>query len=191
MAEREEEITALLAAVAAGEPGAAEGLLPLVYDEMKTLAHARLARSPREQTIQTTDLVHESWMRLLRDEDAVWENRRHFFGAAARAMRNILVEQARRRTSLKRDASRKRGLDDDLPVILTDPPIDDVLSLSDALEKLEGDHPRSAEVVTLRFFGGLTMEEVAETMRLSLATVERDWRFARAWLQHELEQSDV
>jgi len=184
------EITKALQAVAEGQREAIDALLPLVYEEMKGLAHARLRKAGKGGTIQTTDLVHESWMRLLKNGDPEFESRRHFFGAAARAMRNILIEQARRHASLKRDAARKHELDTDLPQIVTDPPLEDVLSLSDVLEQLEKEHPRPAEVVSLRFFGGLSMPEVAEILGLSLATAERDWRFARAWLQHELEQSE-
>jgi len=184
------EITKALQAVAHGEQQAIEQLLPLVYDEMKELAHARLRKVGKGGTIQTTDLVHESWMRLLRSGEPDFESRRHFYGAAARAMRNILVEQARRHASLKRDAARKSELATDVAEIHTDPPIEDVLSLSEVLERLEQEHARPAEVVSLRFFGGLTMPEVAEILGLSLATAERDWRFARAWLQNELEQSE-
>jgi RNA polymerase sigma factor (TIGR02999 family) len=185
------EITKALQAVSGGRRNAIEELLPLVYEEMKGLAHARLRKVGKNGTIQTTDLVHESWMRLINNGDPDFESRRHFYGAAARAMRNILVEQARRHASLKRDSARKRELATDVAEIVTDPPIEDVLSLNEVLERLEQEHERPAEVVSLRFFGGLAMPEVAEILGLSLATAERDWRFARAWLQHELEQSET
>lgn len=190
MAVNRHEITKALQAVAEGQQEAIDALLPLVYEEMKGLAHARLRKAGKGGTIQTTDLVHESWMRLIKNGDPEFESRRHFYGAAARAMRNILIEQARRHASLKRDQARKHQIDTDIPQIVTDPPLEDVLSLSDVLEKLEKEHARPAEVVSLRFFGGLSMPEVAEILGLSLATTERDWRFARAWLQHELEQSE-
>lgn len=180
------ELGAVLRRAAAGDRQAAQELLPLVYGDLKSLAHARLARYKRDQTLQTTDLVHECWLRLIQQGDPGWEGRRHFFGAAARAMRNILVEEARRRSSVKRDASRKRELPTAMPEIVTAPPVEDILSLGEALEKFEKDHPRAAEVVWLRFFDGLSMPEVAELAGVSLATAERDWRFARAWLQEEL-----
>lgn len=180
------ELGTVLRRAAAGDRQAAKELLPLVYGDLKGLAHARLARVQKGHTIQTTDLVHESWLRLVENGDPGWEGRRHFFGAAARAMRNILVEEARRRTSVKRDASRKRELPTGMPEIATDPPVEDVLSVGEALDKFEKDHPRAAEIVWLRFFDGLSMPEVAELTGISLATAERDWRFARAWLQEEL-----
>ena len=136
--------------------------------------------------MQTTDLVHECWLRVAAS-GLDFEGRRHFFGAAANAMRNILVEEARRRSALKREGARKVELPDELPVFDTDPPIEDLLSFNAAYERLEHDHVRAAQVVGLRFFTGLSMPEVAEVVEASLATVERDWRFARAWLQKELE----
>jgi len=181
-----DEIGRVLRQAAAGDRLAAQELLPLVYIDLKGLAHARLIRVKKGHTIQTTDLVHESWLRLVEHGDPGWESRRHFFGAAARAMRNILVEQARRQMSVKRDASRKSALPTSLPEIATTPPVEDVLSVGEALDKFEQSHPRAAEVVWLRFFDGLSMPEVAELTGVSLATAERDWRFARAWLQEEL-----
>ena len=187
MGRDEGEITQVLEAAVRGDAGAVEDLLPLVYEELKGIAHGRVVRAPR-QTLQTTDLVHECWLRL-EGSGASWESRRHFFGAAVRAMRNILIEQARRRSALKRDNSRKVELVAVESEIVTDPSLDDVLTFNDVLEKLEGEHERAAQVVALRFFGGLSMPEVAEVTGSSLATVERDWRFARAWLQTELEET--
>jgi len=187
MADREPSITQVLQAVSEGDPLAADNLLPLVYRELKGMAHARLARRPR-QTLRTTDLVHECWLRIAAN-GAEYENRRHFFGAAVRAMRNILVEEARRRTAQKRDVARRVDLPEDIAALRTDPAIEDVLTFNQALEKLETDHERAAKVVGLRFFTGLSMPEVAEVTGTSLATAERDWRFARAWLENELEES--
>lgn len=176
----------LLKAAGTGDVEAGERVLPLVYAELRSLAHARVARMAPGQTIQTTDLVHEAWLRLRVHGEPGWESKGHFFGAAANAIRNILVDQARRRRSQKRDASRKREIDTDLPELAADSSIEDVLSLHEALHHLELQHPRPARVVTLKFFASLPMPEIAEVLDLSLATVERDWRFAKAWLQQEM-----
>jgi RNA polymerase sigma factor (TIGR02999 family) len=145
---------------------------------------------PPGSTIQTTELVHEAWMRLVAHGEQGWESKGHFFGAAANAIRNILVDQARRRHSQKRDASRKREIDSELPELEPNPDVADVLSVHEALHSLETQHPRPARVVMLRFFAGLQNDEIAEVLDVSLATVERDWRFARAWLQREMGGED-
>ncbi len=191
MVTRAEEITRLLQAAAAGDRAAAGEVLPLIYEELRELAHGRRARLGHGASILTTELVHEAWLRLLRGGDPGWESRRHFFGAAARAMRNILVEEGRRRRAQKRDAAREKQTTSELPELRTAAPIEDVISVGDALERMEVDHPRPAEIVWLRFFNGFTMPEVAETLGISLATAEREWRFARAWLQNELGQEKV
>jgi RNA polymerase sigma factor (TIGR02999 family) len=188
---RSGEITRLLAAAGEGDRQAARELLPLVYEDLRGLARSRLRKQRRGETITTTDLVHEAWLRLVSQGDPGWEGRRHFYGSAARAMRNILVEQTRKKSALKRDAARRRELDEDLGSVVDGPPLEDVISVGDALEKFEREHARAAEVVWLRFFAGLTMPEVAEVMSTSLATAERDWRFARAWLQNELGRKDL
>ena len=185
-----EEITRVLKAAAAGDRQAAQALLPLVYEDLKDLARARLRRMRKGETVTTTDLVHDSWLRLVAAGDPGWESRRHFFGAAARAMRNILVEKVRRKSALKRDVARRVELDDDIPDIDTGPKLEDVIAVGEALERLERDHERPAEVTWLRFFGGLSMPEVAEVLGISLASAERDWRFARAWLAGVLEQRE-
>jgi len=185
---RTEGITRLLRAAAGGDLLARAELLPLVYDELKDLAHARLARFGRAQEIQTTELVHEAWLRLLRNFDPGGEGRRYFFGAAARAMHNILVEQARRQLALKREGVRGEEASTDLPALRPAVPLEDVISLGDALERFQVEHPQAAEVVWLRFFNGFTMPEVAEVLGLSLATAEREWRFAKAWLRQVLER---
>jgi RNA polymerase sigma factor (TIGR02999 family) len=178
-------LTALLEAAGQGDPTAAEKLLPLVYDELRRLARAYLARTPPGNTLQATALVHEAYLRLVGSQDPGWQGRRHFFGAAARAMRNIMVDQARRKGSRKRGGGRQRlDLEEgDLPI---EPPSQDILALDEALERLEQVDPRKAEVVMLHHFGGLTMEETAEAMGVSLSTVEREWRFTRALLYAEL-----
>lgn len=182
------EIGRVLQAAASGDPEAARQLLPVVYGDLKALAHVRLRKARRGQTVSTTDLVHEAWLRLLASGDPGWASRRQFFGAAARAMHNILVEQARRKGALKRGEARRVELDAELPAFTPEAAADDALSIGEALEELEEEHPRPAEIVWLRYFGGLSMAEVADVLGISLATAERDWRFARAWLRSQLEE---
>lgn len=180
-------ITQVLDRVQRKEPRAAEELLPLVYHELRGLAQSRLSRLEPGQTLQATALVHEAWMRVVGDIDPGWECRAHFFGAAAQAMRNILVEQSRRKASLKHGGDRKRvdPANEDEPAVTG--PVDDMLELDAALERLEQRDPLKTRLVELRFFTGLTMPEVAEVMGLPLTRVEREWRFTRAWLQREVE----
>jgi len=182
-------ITSLLRELAGGATGAADRLLPLVYEDLHQLARARIASPRPGQTLQVTDLVHEAWMRLVANGAPEFESRAHFFGAAANAMRRHLVDAARRRGSLKRDASRKESLGED-PDIEPGVPLGDVVAVHEALAKLEEAHPRHARIVNLRFFGGLSLPEAAELVGVSLATAERDWRFARAWLQREMGAAD-
>lgn len=164
---------------------AAAELLPHVYAELRRLAGALSGRLRPGQTLQPTALVHEAYMRLVRGKDPGWEGRRHFFGAAAQAMREILIEQARRKASLKRGGSAARvELGEGLAVI--EPPADDLLALDEAVQKLQISRPDLAEVVMLRYFTGLTFEETAEVIGGSLSTVKRQWRFARALLAREL-----
>jgi RNA polymerase sigma factor (TIGR02999 family) len=179
----EAQITALLGK---GKKMPADRLLPLVYDELRRLARARVARLGPGQTVRATELVHEAWLRVVAGGDPGWEGRGHFFGAAANAMRNILVEQARRRGSQKRDRKRQKPMPTDLPEIEHDLPFEDILTVHETLRDLEKAHPRAAKVVLLRFFGGQSMPEVAELVDSSLPTVERDWRFARSWLQDRI-----
>ena len=162
-----------------------EELLRLVYNELRGIARGKMARLRPGQTLQATDLVHEAWMRLIRGAPD-FQNRAHFFGAAANAMRNHMVEAARRKASLKRDASRKQELSTDIAGIDPGVKLGDVLTVHEALEKLAATHERSARIVTLRYFGGLALPEAAEVAGVSLATAERDWRFARSWLQSEI-----
>ena len=149
-----------------------------------------MAKVPPGQTLQATALVHEAYLRLVGDDDPGWNSRGHFFGAAARAMRDILVEQARRKASLKRGGDRRREGDAADLAIAIDAPASDLLALDELLERLEEQDPRKAQVVMLRFFAGLTNPQIAEILGVSLPTVERDWRFARSWLQRELGATD-
>jgi RNA polymerase sigma factor (TIGR02999 family) len=175
------EITQVLQAIGQGDGRASEELLPLVYDELRRLAAARMAQEAAGQTLQPTALVHEAWLRLVGDGDRTWQNRAHFFGAAAEAMRRILIENARRKSRLKRGGNRQRLNIDDLELAATTPD-DKVLLIDEALEKLHVEDPEKARVVVLKFFGGLTNQEVAEGMGVNERTVERHWAYAKAWL---------
>lgn len=189
MVSHEEEVATILKAAAEGDTDSAERLWPMVYDDLRGIAHARLQRAGRGGSLQTTELVHESWLRLVGEQNARWSERRYFFGTAARAMQNILVDHARKRGSLKREAARAKTLVDDFESD-AQVDVDAVLTLSEAIDKLAQTHPRPAELVCLRFHTGLSMPEAAESLEISLATAERDWRFARAWLQSELGEED-
>ncbi|MCC6774769.1 MAG: sigma-70 family RNA polymerase sigma factor [Gemmatimonadaceae bacterium] len=182
--DRGDEITELLNAARAGEPGALDRVLPLVYQELRELAGSYFRGERTDHTLQTTALVHEAYLRLVNAPDLSWDNRRHFFGIAARAMRQILVDHARRRGAEKRVAGRQVTLDDN--AIGTAPPTDDILAVDEALGRLAATAPRAAQVVELRYFAGLSIEQTAETLDVSVATVKRDWLTARAWLQREL-----
>jgi RNA polymerase sigma factor (TIGR02999 family) len=178
-------VTQLLDAAAAGDPKAAADLLPLVYDELRTLAAARLAAERSGQTLQPTALVHEAYLRLVGGEDRRWDSRGHFFAAAAEAMRRILVERARSKARLKRGGDRRR-VDLDLVELAADGPGDDLLALDEALGKLERKDPRKAALVKLRFFAGLTNEHAAAALGISPSTADNDWAYARAWLRLEV-----
>ena len=178
-------VTELLRAAQAGDAAAAERLLAVVYEQLHQLARARMAHLPPGQTLQPTALVHEAYLRLTGKGDVPWESRRHFFFAAARAMRDILVEQARRKAGLKRGGGRQRQeLDEACAVI--EPPGENVLAVHDALEELEKQDPLKAQIVLLRYFSGLTTAETAEILGLAERTLERKWHFIRAWLLKRL-----
>ena len=183
------ETTRLLSAVGEGDQAAAEKLLPILYSELRRLAGARLSRLPPGQTMQATALVHEAYLRLVGDSDPGWNGKAHFFGAAAQAMRDILVEQARRKGRIKHGSGKKPGsLDDQTPDLLqiaVDP--EEILSLDAAIRRMKEEYPRASEVVMYRYFAGLDSEQTAEVLGISSRTVERDWRFARAWLRRAIE----
>jgi RNA polymerase sigma factor (TIGR02999 family) len=180
-----DEITRVLDQLTQGVRQSAEELLPLLYDELRALARTRLAREAPGQTLQPTVLVHEAYLRLVGDEDPGWNGRRHFFGAAALAMRRILVEQARRKARFKHGGDLRRiDMTDADPAV--EPPGTDVLALARAVERLEKSDPRKGQIVNLRFFAGLTTRETADVLELSVATVEREWRFIKTLLQVEL-----
>jgi RNA polymerase sigma factor (TIGR02999 family) len=178
-----------LQAAGAGDSRAAADLLPLVYDELKKLAHARMARTPPGNTLQPTALVHEAYLRLIGDESTTWNNRGHFFAAAAQAMQQILVDQARRKASHKHGGKHVRIELDEVKVAVSSGAEVDMLALDEALKQLQRSDDRKAKVVMLRYFAGLSNEETAAALDISVPTVERDWRFARALLYTLLSRS--
>ena len=181
------DVTRILSQIESGDPSAAEQLLPLVYDELRKLAAARLAQEKPGQTLQATALVHDAYIRLVDVEKAQhWDSRRHFFSAAAEAMRRILVESARRKRGPQQGGGLLRhDLDD---VDLANPPDrDDVLALDEALQKLAAHDKSAADVVKLRFFAGLPLAEVAKSLNISPRTADRLWAYARAWLHQEMQ----
>jgi RNA polymerase sigma factor (TIGR02999 family) len=181
-------VTQVLQAIGRNEQGASEKLLPLVYAELRRLAGARMSHERAGQTLQPTALVHEAWLRLVNDGDRTWENRAHFFGAAAEAMRRILIEKARYKSRLKRGGGRARLNIEDLE--LAEPTSDDkVLLVDEALARLKVEDPDLERMVVLKFFGGLSNEEVAETVGLSKRTLDRQWAYARAWLYRSISEA--
>jgi RNA polymerase sigma factor (TIGR02999 family) len=183
------EVTQILASAQQGDVAVAENLLPLVYKELRKLAAYHMARESPGQTLQPTALVHEAWLRLLKPEEQVqFANRTHFFRAAAEAMRRILVESARRRRRIKHGGQLERVDVDEVEVPLPMPP-DELIALDEALDRLSKVNPRAVEVVKLCFFTGLTQQEAAEQLGVSLTTTERLWSFARAWLFREVKKA--
>ena len=179
------QVSAVLPAAQAGDRQAAADLLPLVYAELHQLARARLARQPPGQTLQPTALVHEVYLRIAGDSQVTWEGQQHFFFAAARAMRDILVEQARRKAGPKQGGGRRRQELDEACAVLA-PPSDDVLAVHEALGELEARDPLKAQIVLLRYFTGLTMDETAAILGVPERTLDRHWRYIRAWLMKRL-----
>ena len=186
--EGEQQITELLEAHAAGDRDALDALLPRISDELHRIARHRLRGERDDHTLITTGLVHEAYMKLIRLDRMSWQNRAHFFAIASQAMRNILVDYAVRRTAQKRGGDRDR-----VPLdahAMADAPLDDLVALHQALGQLEALDERQARVVECRFFGGLTIDETAEALNISPATVSRDWAMARAWLNRTLSEAD-
>jgi RNA polymerase sigma factor (TIGR02999 family) len=179
------EMTRILSAIEQGDSRAAEQLLPLVYDELRRLAAQRLSYEAPGQTLQATALVHEAYLRLVGAEDPGWNSRGHFFAAAAEAMRRILIERVRRMKSPRRGGDRQR-IDLDQAEIAAPERAVDLLALDEALDRLALKDARKAELVKLRYFAGLTMEQSAEILGISLATAHRDWNYARAWLHRSI-----
>ena len=182
------DVTKVLLAIEAGEENASEELLPLVYQELRKLAASKLANSSPGQSLQPTILVHEAYLRLVdSDHPQRWDGRGHFFGAAAEAMRRILVDQARKKRSQKHGGQVHR-VDFDLTNAVADQPSVELLTLDEALSRLEKKWPEKAMLVKLRFFAGMTILEASQALKISTATAERHWRFARAWLRNQLDQ---
>ena len=182
-------ITTLLRAHVDGDPDALQQLLPRVYDELRRIARARLRRERADHTLSTSEVVHEAFLELMPMDRVDWQSRAHFYAVASRAMRNVLIDHATRRLAAKRGGgARVEPLHDLLEnqVASDERPIDELIAINDALARLEQLDPRKARVVECRFFGGLSLDETAEALGTSPATVSRDWTFARAWLNREL-----
>lgn len=183
----QQDVTQLLEAHARGDRGALDALLPRIYDELRRIARLRMRGERAGHTLDTTDLVHEAYLKLVRIDHMNWQNRAHFFAVASQAMRNILIDYAVRRKAQKRGGDRDRvtlGAEH----LGTEAHLEDLVALDQALERLAAIDARQARVVECRFFGGLTIEETAEALGISSATVSRDWAVARAWLNHALSE---
>ena len=186
------DVTRILAAIEHGDVRAVDELFPLVYQELRQLAAQRFSKELPGQTLQATALVHEAYLRLVDSENRNWSGRGHFFSAAAEAMRRILIENARRKKSLKHGGGRKRiNFDEAILTNDNDTPADDLIALDEALEKLAKEDPVKAELVKLRYFAGLTVEQAAEILEISRATAVRYWTYARACLFHEIKKGDI
>lgn len=184
------DVTRILKRASAGDESAINRLLPMVYDELRALAESYLQCENPGHTLQATALVHEAYLRLVKQEDVEWQNRAHFFALAAQAIRRILVDHARSRGRAKRGGDRERVTLDEDPALTPDRDLD-LIELDAALEKLARLHERQARIVELRFFGGLTLREAAEVLGVSPWTVDGDWSMARAWLRRELRPDDA
>jgi RNA polymerase sigma factor (TIGR02999 family) len=182
------DITLLLDSAARGDARAAEELLPLVYQELRRIAAHKMAGEASGHTLQATALVHEAWLRLASANQKSWENRAHFFGAAAEAMRRILVESARRKQSLKRGAGAERVELEDSALVLA-APAEELLAVHEALDRLAAEDASAAELVKLRYFVGMNMEEAASALGLAKRTAENLWTYARAWLHREIKSN--
>jgi len=183
------DVTRILNAIERGDAKAADELLPLVYEELRLLAAQKLSQEKPGQTLQATALVHEAYLRLVGSEGQNWDNRGHFFKAAAEAMRRILVENARRKNRLKRGGDRKKAAFQEEITSAEEPSVD-LIALDEALAKLEAEEPIRANVVKLRYFAGLTIEQTAKLLNISTATADRHWACARSWLFKEISKGD-
>lgn len=179
------DVTQILEAIHRGDPEAADQLLPLVYDELRRIAAFKMAREAPGHTLQATALVHEAWLRLVGDGNPKFDNRGHFFAVAAEAMRRVLVEAARRKHALKRGGAPEREELHELHLVQTAPP-DELLAVHEALDLLAAHDAAAANLVKLRYFVGMTMDEAAEALGLPLRTAERLWTYAKAWLRRKI-----
>ena len=188
---RMSDVTHILGKIEAGDQQAAEELLPLVYEELRKLAAAKMFAQPADHTLQSTALVHEAFVRLVdREKVQKWDSRGHFFAAAAEAMRRILIDHARRKAADKHGGRHERQPLGANEVVLP-LPSEELLALDEALKRLELDDPEIAKLVKLRFYAGLSMPQVAELLGRSLCTVEREWRYARSWLHRAVSPGDT
>ena len=179
------DVTRILTAIEQGDTRAADELLPLVYEELRRLAAQKMSHEQPGQTLQATALVHEAYIRLVGSESRNWSGRTHFFAAAAEAMRRILIENARRKQRLKRGGARQKVDLDDANIVI-EGPSEDIVALDEALTKLALEDPAKADLVKLRYFAGLTIEQVAGILNISRATADRYWSYSRAWLFDEI-----
>jgi RNA polymerase sigma factor (TIGR02999 family) len=183
------DVTLLLQKIEQGDSAAAEQLLPLVYQELRRLAAAKMSRESAQQTLQPTALVHEAWLRLGGDQQPAWQNRAHFFGAAAEAMRRILIDRARRRRAVRHGGEQVRADSEELDNVADLNRSDDqLLAVHEALDRFALEDPKKAELVKLRYFAGLTLEDAASALGVPLGTAKRWWTYSRAWLFRELSQ---
>ena len=181
-----EDATSMLNAMEMGDTHAAEKLLTLVYDELRKLAAFKMSQEAPGQTLQPTALVHEAWLRLIGSGNQKFQNRAHFFSVAAEAMRRILIDRVRRKRAQRHGGGCERVEFEELDIAAPDPD-DELLAVHEALEKLANEHPRQAELVKLRYFAGMTNEEVASLLGISVSTAKADWVFSRAWLYKEIQ----
>ncbi len=185
MAFNSHQITQLLDELSHGNKAAFDGLMPLVYEELRRMAKRFMNNQPSDHTLQTTELIHEAYIKLADKKETDWQNRSHFFGVAAQAMRHILVDYARAKMSQKRGGAGQQITLNETALVSKDNS-GEILALHEALERLGNMDERKARVVEMKFFGGLTIEEIAEVLQISPETVKRDWKFARTWLLREL-----
>ena len=183
-------VTLLLTQLREGNQEAANELVPLVYGELRRMAAAYMQRERPGRTMQATELVHEAYMRLVGGESPPWQNRAHFFAIAAHTMRQVLLDYARRRHAAKRGGSNARKVDIDAELLIAGNTLDNVIAIDEVLDRLAKIDPRQSRMIELRFFGGLSVEEIAEVMGLSAVTVKREWRSAKAWLHREMASVD-
>ena len=184
------EVTQVLLDWSSGEKGAAERLMPLVYDELRSLARRYLQRERSDHTLQATSLVHEAYLRLVDQSTMTWENRAHFFSVAAQVMRHLLVDHARSQQTAKRGGAREK-LEFDEALAPSEPPTVDLLALDDALRELVTFDERKSRIVELRFFGGMTTEEIGAVLEISPSTIRREWRIAKAWLRRKIIEGET
>lgn len=180
-----EEVTRLLADLSAGKEGVSEKLIPLVYDELRSIASRYMRQERADHTLQTTALVHEAYIRLSGGQEMEWNSRAHFFGIAAQTMRRILIDYARKRSTDKKGGGWRRESLEEADVFIGEPSLD-LIALNTALDQLSDIDPKMVRVVELRFFGGLSVEETAKVLSISTRTVKQDWRLAKAWLQQQM-----